>query len=321
MRKRILITGGFGYFGSSLAKRLIWDHEVILAGRLASSGAVVIPARTLYFRAVRELAAEHAAEADAIVHLAGGGAPGGQSSDAAAALRDNVESAAHIASIAPPGCRLILASTIYTYGTGSRPFVESDTLRPDTLYGQLKAVAEAVWRQRGGTSLRFAHIYGVGSGVDFGRTGVTEKLARAAVGGSPFEMHGDGSQRIDLVHIDDACSAVEAALVAPELPPAVNVGGGAVAVADLVRAFGVDIAALHCQSCGDAMEYIHLEGSNADRRGCMQCRRCGARSAGTYLDQSRAMDISLAKQALGWVPKVALADGAKGLIEMMRGAR
>lgn len=300
---KVLITGAHGYLGLALCHWLAKDgHEVCPSGRPPRQSArsgVCGGRREVYMRAVREITERGASGFEAIVHLAGGGAPGGQSSDAAAALRDNVESAAHIASIAPPGCRLILASTIYTYGTGPRPFVEGDTLRPDTLYGQLKAVAEAVWRQRGGTALRFAHIYGIGSGVDFGRDGVTERLARAAVGGAPFEMHGDGSQRIDLVHIDDACAAVEAALVAPELPPAVNIGGGAaVTVAELMRAFGAAPATVYAD--------------------CVQS--LATRAPGAY-GELRAMDISLAKQALGWTPKVALADGAKGLIEMMRGAK
>lgn len=302
---RILIAGSFGYFGLALTRRLAQEHELFLSGRPGrvpgchaplSTGSAVVK----NVGSVQGLTKWTCADAEAIVHLAGGGAPGGQSVDAAAALRDNVESAVHVASVAPPGARLLLASTIYVYGTGSRPFTERDTPRPDTLYGQLKAVAEAVWRQHGGSALRFSHIYGVGSGVDLKRDGVTERLAHAATGGAPFTMHGDGSQRIDLVHIDDACEAVALALRAPELPPALNVSGGApVMVRDLAEVFGVRPVLTSAEPRSDAA----------------RLRSLATQAPGAY-GELRAMDCALAAEVLGWKPQVALAEGARDLIEM-----
>lgn len=292
---RVLITGGFGYLGMALARHLAAHHDVLITGRRprpACAKQVGVLLRELRIHSCAtdgsEWPHEWVREAEAIVHLAGGGASGGNLGQATAALRDNLDSAAHIADIAPMGCRLVLASSIYVYGVGNRPFRETDTPAPDTLYGQLKAVAEAVWRQHGGVALRFAHIYGAGSGIDFDRSGVTERLAWAAAGGSPFRMHGDGSQQIDLVHIDDACEAVALALRTKKLPDALNIGGGnPVSVADLARVFGVQP---HVDSC-------------------------------LVLPSNRALDIGLARAWLGWSPRVALADGAQGLVDVMGGRR
>lgn len=306
----ILLTGAWGYFGRALAVTLERrNYEVRRVGRPLTDVFDITSAK----------------ECDAIIHLAGGGAAGGAMPDAAAAHRDNVETAIHIASIAPKGCRLILASTIYVYGTGPRPFCETDPLAPDTLYGQLKAVAEAIWRQRGGTALRFAHIYGAGSGIDFGRDGVTERLARAAVGGPPFVMQGDGSQGIDLVHIDDACEAVARALTAQDLPPAVNVGGGApVTVADLARAFGVSA---YRDSTQIGIKYegtsIRSAFSHPGRQQDGSVRfyesfKPAVDPRNVRAPSVRALDIALAAQVLGWAPRVTLAEGARGLIEMIR---
>ena len=265
---KVLITGAFGYFGTALRRRLAAEHKVFAVGRTAAA----------------TLEARDVADTEAIVHLAGGGAPGGHSPDPRAAHCDNVESALRILAIAAPGTRLILASTIYVYGTGSRPFVESDDRRPDTLYGQLKAVAEAVWRQHGGVALRFSHIYGPGGGP--ARDGVTERLARAAAGWGTFQLHGNGRQGIDLVHIDDACEAVALALRGKDLPPAVNIGGGAaVSVAHLARVFLGGMP---------PMELPVVE---------------------------RALDITLAQEALGWAPRVTLPEGARRLIAQTKEAQ
>jgi UDP-glucose 4-epimerase len=296
---RVLLTGGFGYFGTALALRLSSEHDVWIAGRPPRL-AVAERLRAL-LRELRipcsspELWPPEAPEVEAVVHLAGGGSSGGHSMDPMADLRDNVESVCQVAACMNPRARLLLASSIYVYGTGLYPFREADPLAPDTLYGQCKAMAEAVVRQQGGVALRFAHLYGAGSCLDFGRDGVTERLARAAAGGAPFAMRGDGAQRVDLVHIDDACEAVVLALRLQNLPPAINIGGGApVSVADLARVFGAaDGAADESVTDPQITELVRSE---------------------------RVLDIALACDKLHWAPRVTLAQGAQGLLQMIRGA-
>jgi len=209
---------------------------------------------------------------------------GGGITDPAAGVRDNINSLANLCF--HPSVRLLVASSIYVYGTRAAPLRETDECRPDTLYGQMKCVAEAVAWQRGGTALRFAHIYGVGARADFGRDGVTERLARAAVGRDAFRVDGNGRQGIDLVHIDDACEAVMFALRCKDLPRAVNIGGGApVSVAHLARVFLGGMP---------PMELPVVE---------------------------RALDITLAREALGWAPRVTLQEGARRLIAQTQEAQ
>lgn len=288
---RVLITGAYGYLGLAFARRLAAEHTILAVGRAprpacAEAIQAAMPANVEQVQCdVRGLTAAGLRHIDAVVHLVGGGGSGGRIVNAAAALKDNVEAAHHVASIVPRGARRILASSIYVYGPTQRPAKETDVCAPDTLYGQLKRVAEAVWLQFGGSALRLAHVYGAGSGVDFRRDGVTERLARAAASGEIFTIHGTGDQRIDLVHIDDACEAVAAALARPALPPAVNIGGGeTVSVAGLARVFKVR----------------------------------EERASGDGLGVLRALDVSLADAVLGWAPRVTLQDGAQGLVEMIR---
>lgn len=339
---RVLVTGAFGYLGLAVVRRLEADgHAVVAVGRAPRPAcaeavkAAIPPTVEQQPGDVRSLTRAGLRSIEAVVHLAGGGASGGKLYDPAAELRDNVEGARHVADIVPPSARRLLASSVYVYGTTPRPAKETDPLAPDTLYGQLKAIAEALFQQHKGTALRLAHVYGVGAGVDLQRDGVTERLARAAAGGAPFVLQGDGSQRIDLVHVDDACDAVARALTAEHLPPAVNVGGGApVAVADLARAFGVDPCIHAAHVIEEPMDLTqpppsHLAGvalltaQTVDRENGPYQAHGGrwVRWGQAQPAAPRVLDISLAGVVLDWRPRVSLAEGARGLIEWIRGAR
>lgn len=282
---RVLVTGAFGYLGLAVVQRLAREHEVVVHGRAPRKSAAQavyekIPAdvQVLPEGDVADLPYQHV---DAIVHLAGGGASGGAVADVGESSHDNLWSAIHVASCAPPRARRILASSIYAYGI-ARPLWESTIVAPTTLYGMQKVLAEAAWRQEGGMCLRFSHIYGVGSGVDFGRTGVTEKLARSLTGGDPFVVQGDGQQAIDLVHIDDACEAIARCLTSSHLPPVINIGGD---------------------------EYVTIAELKAIAEG---------RDKVSLVDSNTCLDVNLALETLGWRPTISLKDGLSGLVEMFR---
>lgn len=201
---RVLITGSYGYLGTALCQRLAREHEVLAWGRPGAGlpllsktkNVVVCPNEDL--DAVRDAVGDW----DAVAHLAGGGASGGDMTEALKSYEDNVECAVRIARHSK-GKQMVLASSHYAAAA-------------DTLYGAQKRVAESVWRESGGISLRLAHVYGAGSRVDFGRTGVTEKFARAAACGVDAPVHGGV---IDLVHISDACEAFALAIRAPQTSP------------------------------------------------------------------------------------------------------
>jgi len=306
---RVLVTGAFGYFGTALVRRLVnlqSISRVFAVGRWRPDAAS-LPMYSSALEAlecdVRGLTAAYICERqpNAIVHLAGGGTPGGKIDNPLPTLRDNLDSATHIASIAPEGVKLILASSIYVYGPSDpsegtprwapvRAWREEDTCQPDTLYGCIKHVAEHVWWRHGGVSLRFAHIYGAipnARALMERRQGMTEKLARAALRGAPFTRHGTGLQKLDLLHINDACDAVCAvlAVAAPSLlPKTINFGGGAPVTLNQV----IDT-------------FAHFAPELKTDRSAVED------------PPDRVLDISLAEM-LGWTPKVSLEQGVKGLL-------
>jgi nucleoside-diphosphate-sugar epimerase len=300
---RILVTGAFGYLGLTLIGRLAGGNQVVAFGHPPRAAAPLPPNVTAVHGDILDVA-PHARDVEAIVHLAGGGGPARVEADPTAAVRANVLGTARLVAAAR-GARILFASTIQVYGThrappGGRPYRESDPTAADDLYGAIKEAAEAIVTGAGGTAVRLSNLYGAGAGVDLGIQGAVERFARAAAAGEELTLYAPGTQRIDYLHVDDACAAFALALGARELPPVLNAGGGApVSVGELAS---LCVGAAHKQG--------------ARPRIAVRQPPDGAR-----VWPDRSLHIGLIGNLLGWRPQVKLQSGIEGLVAMMaRGA-
>lgn len=303
---RVLLTGAFGYIGLAVLARLGERYEWVAYGHpprtdaaraIGAGRARVIEGDVVDIEQHRETIGG----VDAVVHLAGGGGPARVEADPVAAVRGNVTGTAAVAAAARAAGarRLVMASTIQVYGTRrglDRPYREEDGPAPDDLYGAVKEAAERVWLAAGGHVLRLANVYGTGSGADVGLDGAVERFARAAASGGTITVYGDGAQRIDYVHVDDVVDAFDRALRAPAPPAVVNIGGGApVAIGDLARRF--------CDA-GRALGAA----PRIERRPAPPGK----------LWPDRSLDITRARDALGWRPRVPLERGIEQLVAAAR---
>lgn len=302
----ILVTGALGYIGLALV-RALGQRPIVAFGHAARNpqAATVLPAHVRVI--VGELsevgrALDEAGPVEAVIHLAGGGGPQKCSADPVAAVRANVRGTTELAQAARAHGvkRLVYASTIAVYGTyrdHGRPYAESDTPLPDDLYGALKEAAEHAWTAlAGGVSLRLANVYGAGAGVDMGVNGAVERFARAAATGGGVKVFGSGAQRIDYVHVDDVCAAFLAALTRDQLPPAINIGGGApVSLAEMAEL---------------ALEVGRELGTPPT------VERLPPPEGKAWPDRSLAID--LARSALDWAPRQGFREGFRELAKMMR---
>jgi UDP-glucose 4-epimerase len=308
---RVLVTGAFGYLGLALLRGLE-GFEVVGFGRRPRNEralSAVPPWATTFVGDViadSEAVLAERGPFDAVIHLAGGGGPKKVEGDPAAAVRDNSLATAILADAARRRKveRLLLASTIAVYGTfrlpPGRPYQETDLASPDDLYGTLKRSAEVIWTGPGlggGTALRIANIYGAGAGVDLGIEGAVERFARAAGRGGEISIFGSGQQKIDYVHVDDVVRAFRLALERPALPAVINVGSG--------QPTSIGALAEACVVIGQ-------------RRGSTVSlvRRP---DPGGKIWPDRALGIDRAREVLGWLPQVPLAQGLEGMAEMMAG--
>ncbi|WP_353946685.1 NAD-dependent epimerase/dehydratase family protein [Streptomyces sp. HUAS MG91] len=76
------------------------------------------------------------------------------------------------------------------------------------------------------TPLRYFTVYGPGQRPDM----FIHRVLRAALQGQPLQIYGDGRQRRDFTHVDDALRATIAAPRIDHGQPVFNVGGGSSAV-------------------------------------------------------------------------------------------
>lgn len=110
--------------------------------------------------------------------------------------------------------RFVFASSGAPVGESSVPIHEEMPPHPVSPYGAGKLASEgycsAYFRTFGveTVALRFGNVYGPGSGH---KTSVVAKFVRRALDGTPLEIYGDGLQTRDFIYIEDLLLAIRRA--------------------------------------------------------------------------------------------------------------
>jgi UDP-glucose 4-epimerase len=233
-----LVTGGLGFIGSNLVRRLLAEGarvrvlDALTPGdggnRFNLDGAEPASALAVAVGRADDRAAADAAVAgcDVVFHLAG---KVSHVDSLARPVDDLVDNAATTVVLLDacrrvnPAARIVVAGTRQVYGNPLRlPVDETHPLRPPDYNGVSKIAAEFYARvaaERLGLSttvLRLTNIYGPRQLVAHSRASFTGWLVRKAVRGETIELFGTGQQRRDVLYVDDA---VEAFLLAAEKVP------------------------------------------------------------------------------------------------------
>jgi UDP-glucose 4-epimerase len=215
---RILVTGGSGFIGSQLVKRLQerGDDVVVIDLKPSADPSVrCVVGDICDEEALNEALADGT---EAVVHLAAVTSVLLSVNDPAGVFRTNVLGTQRILERcrAIGTKRLVFASSNAVVGdVGADTISEGSQLRPLTPYGATKAAGEMLmWCYAGSygmqtTALRFTNVYGVGMQV---KDSVIARLMKAALGGPAVPIYGDGEQRRDYVFVGDAIAAIELGL-------------------------------------------------------------------------------------------------------------
>ncbi|MDE1820220.1 MAG: NAD-dependent epimerase/dehydratase family protein [Euryarchaeota archaeon] len=221
---RVLITGGAGFLGSHLARRLrTLGVEVRLLDDLSGAPEGNLPrelAPELLFRGdVRDEALLRRAvrDCEAVVHLADRPV---SANDPTEGFGVNTQGTLALMracqDLKVP--RVVLASSCSVYGsTGAPPLSEGRPPGPVSLVGASKASAEAlvrVFAEQGALHavvLRFFHVYGPGR-ITSRTPGVLALFGREVASGRPPQVHGSGELLRDFVHVEDGVEALRLAL-------------------------------------------------------------------------------------------------------------
>ncbi len=299
---RAVVTGAAGFIGSHLCDRLLADgHEVVGIDCF----------RDYYSRALKEqnLAAARASRgfsfchldlveddlrpvldgADVVYHLASrsglGVATGGEFDEY---LRDNVLATQRLleALVIIPIRRLVYAGSSSVYGEAEMlPTKESSIPRPLSSYGVTKLAAEGLVQLYGRnfglpvTVLRYFTVYGPRQRPDM----AISRFMGSLMQGNEIEINGDGEQTRDFTFVGDAVEATLRSATAGVAGDVLNIGGGSRSTINAVLSTLEDIS-------GTQVRRRHLQAAPADQRHAVA-------------------SINLARQRLGWEPRVTLRNG------------
>ncbi len=197
--------------------------------------------------------------------------------------------------------KVVLASTAAVYGRNPGvPARESDLLEPCSPYAASRCAAElmgmAAARSHGlgVVGLRYFNVFGSRRDPSSPYATVVSAFVDALLRGEAPTIHGDGLQTRDFTHVDDV---VEANLLSVSAPVPIagrifNVGTG---VGTNLR----DLARVACAVVGRDVAPQFAPARSTDVRDCLA-------------------DIALARALLGYEPRVGLREGIERLVRQSR---
>ena len=226
-RKRVLITGGLGFIGSNMARRLVaLGADVTLVdsmipeygGNLFNIHGIEDKVR-VNFSDVRDVHALDflVRDQDLLFNLAGQVSHVDSMRDPFTDLAINTTSQLSILEVCRkrnPAIKILFASTRQIYGKPQYlPVNEEHPLHPTDLNGIHKMASEWYHMLYGRlyglrtVSLRLTNTFGPGLLMRHNRQGFLGWFVRQLIDGKPIMIYGDGQQQRDLNYIDDVVDA------------------------------------------------------------------------------------------------------------------
>lgn len=197
----MLITGAAGYVGSYLASKLIFkNHDVTLIDNyFKPSNIKEINNVPIEHKDIRDLT--DLSEYDVIFHLAAISGIKECEEKKEEATDVNVRGTFNILKTCKG--RIVFASSSAVYGQAEESEIdETHPVIPRSHYGTTKLEAEQLVKLHNNYCiLRFSNIYGMGQ---FCKRTVADLFVEMALKKENLIIHGDGRQRRDFIHINDA---------------------------------------------------------------------------------------------------------------------
>lgn len=299
---RVIVTGAAGFIGSHLSERLLADgHRVVgvdcftdYYDRDVKERNLAIAAKhpDFDFHEVDMVEADLTTllmDASVVYHLAGQpGVRPSWGSQFDRYVRDNIVATQRLLEALKDLSidRLVFASSSSVYGEAEMfPTKETALPRPVSPYGVTKLAAEHLaflyWKNFGvpATSVRYFTVYGPRQRPDMGFA----RFMEALIDGREIEVFGDGEQTREFTYVSDAVDGTVKAATANVVGQVFNLGGGSRVTVNRVLATLEDIS-------GIKLFRHNLPAVPGDTR------HTGA-------------SINLARERLGWEPRISLREG------------
>lgn len=297
--KRVLVTGGAGFIGSHLSAGLLADgYEVRILDNLEFGRADWVPEGAEFIRGdIRDAATCRAAvqDMDGVFHCAAMSRAGPSLQNIELCTQTNIVGTQNllIAARDTDVRRFIYSGSSTCYGNQAPPHNEVATsVQFLNFYALTKYVGEQYCHQftnHFGIScviLRYFNVYGPRQPEEGAYALVLGIFLRRWLSGQPLEIHGDGGQRRDFIHVSDVVRANISAYESACGVGPYNVGSGTnISVQELADLISV--------------EQIYAPRRKGDA-------------------EVTLADIARIKSEIGWVPTVRFEVGLDDLVRSMK---
>jgi UDP-glucose 4-epimerase len=314
--RRVLVTGGAGFIGSNLARRLVgFGAEVVLVdslipeygGNLRNLHGIEDRVRLNVADVRDEYGMAYLVQnQDVLFNLAGQTSHLDSMTDPYTDLEINCKSQLAILEAVRkknPQLVVVYASTRQIYGVpDTLPVTEDHPLRPTDVNGINKMAGEwyhVLYHRVHGLracALRLTNTYGPRMRVRDARQTFLGWWIRRVIDGEPIQIYGDGTQRRDLNYVDDV---VEALLLAAARPEA---NGQVFNLGEPQPIALKDLAALLVDVAGGGRTTLVPFPTDLKRI-----------DIGHYYG-----DYRLIRKTLGWEPRVPLMEGLRRTVAYFR---